>query len=259
MAGEQSAGFWTDIRGYRSPPPPVSYVSWVPSHDADEADDGPDDVTPEWEAQSITGRTFVLSYVDSKRQPSERLVLCRRLSEKAGTLYLDAYCYVRERPRSFRAERIVSLIDHESGEVHAPGLDYLSLFLPDATSSSPFHYGLHPRQYADLNAALNVLAFMARCDGKWHPLEATAIVEFAASYWLRAEVAAELDEQEVVRHAARLAPDAAAFWVSLSRCASNPILNPMIRRHVASVIDADGVHHPLETYWGMEIDRFMRE
>src|SRR5690606_1707583 len=106
----------------------------------------------------------------------ERLVLCRRLNSKAGTLYLDAFCYVRERPRSFRADRIRSLVDHETGEVHSPGSSYLELYLPNSVSAAPFRYGLPPTQFADFNAALNVLAFMARCDGKWHPLEADAII-----------------------------------------------------------------------------------
>jgi hypothetical protein len=254
--GEQ---LWTEIQSYRGPAPPVSYRSRVPERDADDDELGEPSAQPDWGAQSITGRTILLSYEDAKKQTSDRLVLCRRLAEKASVLYLDAFCYVREQPRSFRADRIVAITDHETGEVHTSGLAYLGHFLPDSQSPAPFRYGLSPGQYADVNAALNVLAFIARCDGRWHPLEADAILEFAGRYWLRAEIPCDFDEAEILRHAARLAPDAEAFWVSIHRCAANAVLRTIIRRHVAEVIDADGVHHALEQYWGAQVDQFLAD
>jgi len=249
--------FWNEIRGRRTDPPPAQYSPRLPDRDAPEteADDTAD--PPAWQPQSITGRTYVIAYSDSKQQISERQVLCRRLEQNAGTLYLHAFCYVRERPRVFRGDRINMMIDSETGEVFQPGSLHLEQFLPEATSDAPYRYGLSPQHFANLNAALNVLAFIARCDGEWHPLEAGSIEDFASSYWLRAEIPSSLDTSQVLRHAARLAPDAEAFWVSLQRCAEHPLLSKIIRRHISNVIDADGFHHPREIYWGRQVDEFL--
>lgn len=248
---------WAEIRGIRTPPQPIDRIPVVPEFDDETIELEESDQAPDWAAETITGRTFWISYLDSKKQASERQVLCRRLDDKAGVLYLYAYCYIRERPRSFRADRIVAIVDTETGEVFEPGEQLLRHFLPNSASTAPFHYGLSPQQYADFNAALNVLSFMARCDGEWHQLEAEAIEDFAASYWLRAEITSPFDAAEIERHAARLAPDPETFWVSLRRCAENPILSQIIRRHISKVIDADGQHHPLELYWGQQIDDFL--
>lgn len=245
---------WVEIRAWRTQPPPVTITVSLPDQDDD---DGDDDDFPSWEAQSISGRALVIQYMDSKGQPSERQIMCRRLDLKGPHLYLFAYCYAREKIRNFRADRIVMIVDSETGEVHEPGITYLELFTPQAVTDAPFRYGLSPQGYADFNAALNVLLFMARCDGKFHPLEEDRIEDFAASYWLKAEITTAFDQAEIMRHARRLAPDAETFWVSLTRCKANPLLRSMIRRHVSAVIDADGAHHDKELFWGAQIDNFL--
>lgn len=260
MSARGLLNLWAELRGIRSAPPPIQLRPTLPATDAPELEaDAEDagDAPPSWAPQSITGRTFVLAYADSKGQASERQVQCRQLAERAGTLYLHAFCFARERLRTFRADRIRTIMDTETGELFEPGMELLAHFLPNIVSKSRLHYGLPPQRFADFNAALNVLAFMARCDGHWHPLEAESIEDFAAGYWLRAEIDAPLDLGEVAHHVARLAPDAETFWVSLNRCAADPILSTIIRRHVSALIDADGEHHPLELYWGRQIDEFL--
>jgi hypothetical protein len=252
--------FWEELRGHGTTPPPAVRETVLPQQDAPETLNAiePNDAPPAWGAEAITGRTFVILYSDSKGQASERQVLCRRLVDNGGTLYLHAYCYARDRIRTFRADRISSIVDSQTGEVHEPGMALLRLFLPASTSAAPFRYGLSPQQYGDFNAALNVLTFMARCDGEWHPLEREMMQDFAAAYWLRADIRSALDVDEVSRHADRLAPDAETFWVSLQRCADHPILSQIIRRHISAVVDADGMHHRNELYWGSEVDDFLR-
>lgn len=258
MGHRAAAELWDEVRATRLAIPPADYISALPIHDAEEVVIESDDQDPpRWQSGSISGRTFVIRYEDSKRQISERQVICRTIEQKSGVHYLHAFCVLRERPRTFRTDRIASLADVVTGEFFEPAIDFLRHFMPDRVSASPFHYGLSPQQYADFNAALNVLAFIARCDGEWHPLEADAIEAFAVSYWLAAEIMSDLDEEEVRRHAARLAPDPESFWTSLSRCAANPLLARMIRRHVAAVIDADGVLDEHEAYWGGLIDEFL--
>lgn len=251
--------FWRDIRGLQPLSPHSEFEPILPDVDAEEESEieTVDDAPPKWHAEPISGRIVVISYCDSKDQLSERQISCLRLEQKAEHLYLLARCHSRQRLRNFRSDRIRAVIDSQSGEIFEPGEAFLALFDPDSQSAAQFRYGMSPQQFADFNAALNVLAFMARCDGEWHPLEAEALEDFATSYWLRAEISAALDLQEVARHAARLSPDPEIFWASLLRCTANRIISQIIRRHVAAVIDADGIHHPLEIYWGREVQSFL--
>lgn len=257
MGGERDFELWIGISGLPAVAPPVNYTPRLPEADDVEDDAGDTDGPPEWVGQTITGRALILHYEDSRRQVSERLVVCRRLAEQAGVLYLDAFCHARKAPRRFRADRVRAVVDHE-GEVHEPGFDFLCLFAPNMTTAAPHLYGLSPRQYADFNAALNVLAFLARCDGRWHPLEGAAILEFAERYWMRAEIAAPFDEDAILRHAARLAPDPEAFWASFRRCIASPVLAPIIRDHASAVVHADGQLHEIEIHWGQMMDAIAR-
>lgn len=256
MGVERGFELWIGISGLPPSPPPANYTPRLPEADDAEDEAGDTDGPPEWVGQTITGRALILHYEDSRRQVSERLVVCRRLAEQAGVLYLDAFCHARKAPRRFRADRVRAVVDHETGEVHEPGFDFLCLFAPNMTTDAPHRYGLSPQHYADFNAALNVLAFLARCDGRWHPLEGDAIIDFAERYWLRAGITAPFDADAVLRHGARLAPDPESFWVSFRRCCESAVLAPIIRDHASAVVHADGQLHELEIHWGRMMDAF---
>lgn len=253
-----SSEFWVEIRSVRSPAPAATYTPIVPDEDFIDTETG-EHGPPDWPVQSITGRSLILTYLDARGQSSERQVMCRKLSRNGEHRYLHAFCFVRHALRQFRVDRIRLIIDPETGELFDPATTLLDQFMPDSVAASPHRYGLSPRVYADLNAALNVLAFIARCDGQWHPLEEDRIADFATAFWMRSEINAPLHVDEIMKHAARLAPDAETFWVSLTRCAEHPVLSQIIRRHASSVIAADGVMHEKEFYWGSRLDAFMQE
>lgn len=201
----------------------------------------------------LSGTQVEIEYLDSRHQASIRRIVCLRLETRAAVHYLSARCLERKAPRTFRVDRITSLIDPATGEIHQPGHVWLMQFEDALVSDAPFRYGLSPTHYADFNAGLTVLAFIARCDGQWHALEGDAIEAFASAYWIRAEIAAPFDEIAVMRHAARLGPDAESLLDAIARCAANPVLQRIICRHVDAVIDADGYHHPKEIYWARQI------
>lgn len=209
---------------------------------------------PIGEVQLVPGA----EYVDSKHQPSTRRVACQRIERHGPHSYLFGHCLERQALRRFRVDRVAAVIDPATGEVHEPGGAWLLRFTPDVATASPLHFGLSVAAHANFIAALNVLAFLARCDGRWHDLENDAIEGFAASWWLRAEIAAPFDGDEVLRRAARLGPDPETFYLSLARCAADPLLRQILARHVAAVIDADGHHHPKELFWAGEVVEALR-
>lgn len=203
--------------------------------------------------EAITGSQIVIEYRDGKGQQSTRRITCRRIETRGGVRYLSAFCLERNALRAFRADRIVAIIDPATGEVHSPGTVWLLRFSDDETSASGWRFGLSPQQFSHLTAGLNVLTFLARCDGNWHELEREAVEQFAAIWWMRAEVRAEFDIDAIGRHATRLGPDPETFALAVEHCGADPVLRRIIAQHAAAVIDADGRHHPKELYWGQVI------
>lgn len=224
-------------------------------------DADPEDMQPAPAAQpvavpardALSGTQVEIEYVDSRGQGSVRRVVCLRLEGRAGLKYLHTRCLERRAPRVFRVDRIAALIDPATGEIHQPGSLWLAQFDADFVTDAPFRYGLSPTQYSDFNAGLAVLAFIARCDGRWHDLEGEAIEAFASAFWIRSELSVPFDETAIMRHAARLGPDAESLLDALPRCGANPVLRQIICRHVEAVVNADGHLHPKEVYWAAQI------
>lgn len=250
---------WHRLRDDAPAQRPAPRPANLPTQDDPETSPAQSDAAPQWPIGALSGVQLQIEYLDSKRQASTRMITCRRIEQRGGIRYLTAWCLERAALRTFRVDRITAVIDPATGEVHEPGGAWLLRFTDDSTSESPLHYGLDVRRFADFTAGLNVLVFLARCDGQWHDLEYSAIEDFAASWWMRAEIAAPFDGDEIARHATRLGPDSETFFIALQRCATDPVLRQIIARHVAAVIDADGVHHPKELYWGQQVVEVMRD
>ena len=249
------ARLWEEVRG-RSPvtaPPPET--TFGPAVDADELlGPVPDEsVPPAWQAEPISGQTMVIVYKDSRGAASQRQIVCKRLEGYSSSAQLVAWCDLRRQQRTFRVDRIVSATDLITGEVYEPGLVLLEAFTLDRQSTGRYRFGLPPKKFAAFNAALNIMAFVARCDGQWHPLEAGAIEDFVMACWLRLDFPGDLDLTAVAAHVSRLAPDAETVWTAVECCAANPQLAALVIRHLGNLIDADGVHHPQEVWWATQL------
>lgn len=246
---------WAEIRGLRvTPPRPKDILFAVPEEDDPELVVAEIDDTPDWKPATVSGLSCIISYIDAKGATSLRQIECRRLERKDGVDYLSAFCLQRGAHRSFRCDRIEQVIDNRTGELLGPGTSFFSRYASDETSRSGWRFGLSPVAFTDLNAGLNVLTFIGRCDGHWHPLERERIEDFVSAYWLRAEMPGDYDRDAVLAHTDRLAPDSETFVVSVHRCRENPVLSNIIRRHAAAVIAADGKLHNNELFWGGKID-----
>lgn len=195
------------------------------------------------EVQPVTGIVMVISYLDTKGQPSTRQIVCRRIEQFADKAYLVARCELRQQSRTFNISRIASAIDPATGQIYEPGSKLLEAFTVDRQSTGRYRFGLSPKAFGRFNAALNILAFVARCDGKWHVLETEAIESFVMACWLRLDFPGDLDLAAVTAHVSRLAPDDEALWRSVYEVANHPAMARLVVQHLGRVIDADGVHH----------------
>jgi hypothetical protein len=199
---------------------------------------------------NVTGHLVIIDYRDAKGVDSTRRISCIRLNTaNADRAYLMAWCHERRARRSFLVGRITEVIDATTGESCGSGPKYFSTFAADGHFSAGYHWGLCPVDYANIVAGLNVLTFMARCDGHAHESEHDEIDAFITSWWMRREFAHDIPEMEVAQKVRKLAPDAESFVMSLDRAAHEPLIRGLLYRYADRLIVADGRIDPKEAHW----------
>jgi hypothetical protein len=216
-----------------------------------EVGEAPVDAGPE--LQSIAAFACIIEY-----DGEQRLITCRRFDLVGDLGYVGAICHAARGYRQFRCDRIQSVFDAASGEVLGDG-GFFHRFQAQSRRERAPTWGLTPSQKATLIAGLNVLAFMARCDGRWHPLETPVIKKFVCSMWLRNERPGDPLLDEIVVHSQRLAPDSETFFSALQHYAHNSTSAKVLQRSIGDLIAADGVICSAEMRWGSEIEAFFRE
>lgn len=240
------------IEGLRVvPAAPPGFVPSLPAYDPEEEEF--DDASPDLEG--VAGVGCIITYADSKGDTSIRRVTCRKLSDRAAVLYLQGYCHERGALRTFRVDRMTEVACGVTGEVFAPGLVFFHRFSVTHDGGSAVGFGLHPRLAADLRAGLNVLAFLAKVDGNVVPEEREVLSRYCQSFGLHYADEA-FDYDGVCRYASNLAPDAETFYVSIDRLtrSSAPAgLAGLTRQAAGQMIDADGLQHEKEFYYGIRL------
>lgn len=198
------------------------------------------------EPQPIAGFLCVIEY-----SGEHRLITCRRYDVKGDMHYVGAICHSAGGYRQFRGDRIASVCDAQTGEVIGDG-SYFSKFAPATQGEAKPQWGLTRGQQRTLTSGLNILAFMARCDGQWHPLEDDPIEQFTTSLWLQREWPGEPPMEDIIFFARRLAPDAGVFFSSLKPFVRGEAAGRLIRRAVNAMISADGIITAEEHRWVVE-------
>jgi hypothetical protein len=235
------------------PAAPPGFTPSLPTYDPDEDEHEFGELAPDLEG--IAGFGCILTYADCKGSISHRRVTCRKLSERGGVLYLQGFCHERQALRTFRVDRITELACGSTGEVFVPATLFFERFSVTHDGGAAVGFGLHVRLAADLRAGLNVLAFLARVDGKVVPEEREVLSRYCQSFGLRyADDAFDFDG--VGGYAGNLAPDAETFYVSIERLTrpNAPTgLAALTRQAAGQLIDADGVQHEKEFYYGLKL------
>lgn len=208
------------------------------------------------ELGEISGLALLIEYTAADGIVSQRLVTCRKISDRVGGRYLSAYCHHRRALRTFRLDRIVGVFDPKTGEFMGEPQGYLSRFSSNEISNSALNWGISPSRRADLIAILTCLIFIARCDQDYHSLERDALEAIATRFWLRLEIPSDPDLDDILSYADRLAPDGEAFWLSIQRIRSNHDLVPLFKQALRQIIEADGFQHQSEFYWASQVQEF---
>lgn len=225
---------------------PPGFEPDLPKFDEDSADQEIGSIEP---LAEFVGSSFAIIYVNAKREQSRRRITVRRVYETAaGNILLRAHCHERNAVRAFRVDRIREIVDLHTGEVHEDPLKYLGLVsVPGFVDSADDTQKLIKR----CRPAFQILVFMARCDGNYHPSEHLAVMEFAR------DSAGDLepDWEAASLHVVALQPDTANFYDATEYFADEASDDEAERlvRHLMTLVEADGVIHENEFEFLLEV------
>ena len=212
-------------------------------------DSEPDE--PAAEPDEASSSSCFIEYTNAKGEESCRSITIVRISGHYGQPEtIGAHCHAQERFKNFRLDRIQTMCDCESGEVLDPLEHCLALHRDGALKIED----------KALSRMMQIVTFMARCDGEYHALEREAVDDIVGRYF-RFFGGDDAAYECASREAHRLAPSAddirkALKWVK--NAPQRPQLARFILQSAAQVIDADGVHRLEEAEWGIQLDAALK-
>jgi hypothetical protein len=236
---------------------PAAFSPQLPEVDSEETEHDAEDFEPDLE--SVAGVGCIISYRDSQGVESVRRITCRKLSQRAATFYLQAYCHERAALRTFRVDRVTEVACGVTGEIFSPASTFFARYGAENEGGAAVGFGLNVQLAADLRAGLNVLAFLARADGRVVPEEEDVMATYCQSFALRFGNDG-FDHDGSCRYATQLAPDAETFYVSLVRLTRDGApqgLAQLTRRAAGQLIEADGVQHEREFHFGLKVQEYL--
>lgn len=240
-----AAIFRSRAAGASLPEPPVPTGYQV---DISVPDDDPAPNLPPRGGDSIDGIGCVFGtlYADSMGRVTWRRITVRGLIRDGHDVIVRAYCHERHAPRHFRSSGIRELVNLMTGEVIDSASDYFERFL----SEDPTY-----RAIRRCDAALQILTFMARCDGHEAPSERGLILEYIRECCPESK----LDEGALCRHLGTLHPDEETFLGGLDALEGMSTEDAVrIVEYAIRIVEADGLTDPREARWLEDIKAALR-
>lgn len=212
----------------------------------------PDEPGEILEIDESASASVIISYVDAKGERSERPITINSIKGNGETsTLLNCYCHVRERPRSFRLDRIEDMCCEQSGEVLDPVEHCIALHRSGALKIAD----------KDLTATMRIMTFIARCDDEFHVLENEQIEEILGRY-LRFFGGDDVMFECAKREVTHLAPSDHHVLNSIEHIAKakfGPELARFTMRAAGEVIDADGYHRDRELAWSVQLQDGLKQ
>lgn len=194
------------------------------------------------DVSALANRAFVIGYVDSSGNQSERRIICREVYPSGGRAYLQAICLERQAPRSFRVDRISEVYCGVTGEDLGPAEKVFIVW----GAERPVRRPPQPNPaVANARRALQILATLARCDGHVHPAEEKVIKAFLQDHLPNGTP--QSTRSELLDYGLRLAPSFGTFVATFEQMLVES--EPQVRAVLQGAIDvaeADGHWHPEE-------------
>ena len=190
-----------------------------------------------------------LRYEADDGDVTERRVTLHYAYQRGNIYYLQCYCHERKATRCFRSDRILTLVDQETGEV----LDSSDAILARVKALAS------PTNVSDATLAafhshrpgIIVLLFLSRCDGE-HPLELDVILGYLDHLMPQG-----IDEELLRRKLRAMHPDPTAYERALNALERTPDELKRIARVATRLVDVDGVISEPETHFALELQRHL--
>jgi len=199
-----------DTAKLSEPPIPDGFRACIPFEDDDEVGSDVGDGTS---VADEIGVALGINYVDSKGNQSSRRISVRTVIPHHDDYLIRAWCYERLGPRCFRAARIKQIIDLSTGEVFDKPIEILERIALIYETEIGSREGAAVQILRQARPALNVLVFLARCDGEFHSSEEDVVIH----YLLKRFFELDFDEDVVLQHISRLHPDPEVYRKSVNR------------------------------------------
>lgn len=204
-----------------------------------------EDATTTVERDASSGWAVWMEYVNAKGEASSRRVICRRIEGYGKAEVINGYCCESKQTKSFRVDRIAELVCLDTGEILDPIEHFETLRL----------FGSLQVVDKTLTSFVQLLVFVAKCDGHFHPLEVKEIDTAIERYVMRFGGDDRLIEA-AKKNSRRLAPDALDFTFHFRAIERHPevkSLSRLLLDSVGKVVDADARHAPQELTWAVTI------
>ncbi|MEO3429512.1 WYL domain-containing protein [Pelagibius sp. CAU 1746] len=224
--------------------------------------DQPAGLATDLDDEAIGGLTFAMEYRDSKNAVSRRRVTINGFRESNdGNYLMRAFCHERKAVRSFRTDRIVSVIDWD-GVIWEPVDSFgdLGIDLPLPVSGMAISRSTEAKagevQREVCADELCILAALSQSDGQLDDLEVEQILDFSADVCDRKGIGfQESDRSALDRYIRRLRPDIHAIAESLLRLKvrNDPESDKRLVRAMIAVMDADERQSPEELAFISEV------
>lgn len=215
----------------------------------------------------LAGLAVAIEYVDAAGNASSRRITVRRISIRAdGRITWSALCHERRAVRAFRGDRIQCVIDLD-GVIHDDAMRFLSQELgldltPPAPGQSEAVAAPQPKarrisagRFGRLaRDGLTVLAALARADGLMDDAEVGVMLAYAAAV-ARAggQEMPAAEGEKLAKWLRRLRPERDAVTDALGAIAAAAGAGDLLLRYAVRLMDADGVHHPDEFAFAMDV------
>lgn len=225
------------------PPVPEGRVAIVATIEAHE---------PAKRRTKVSGSSCYIEYADADGNVSSRQITLRRIDGPAGSpQQIGAHCHVREAYRTFRIDRIQTMIDGATGEVLDPVAHCIALQ----------RGGVLKSEDRALGHIMTIMTFMARCDGDFSALEQEALDDIIGRYF-RFFGGDDAAYECARREAMRLAPDGndvVRAIRGIKRAPNAKELSSFVLKGSMAMIDADGRHDEDEVYWAIELGNELKK
>lgn len=129
------------------------------------------------EDNDISGQSFGIEYISAKGEKSDRWISVINVMDKGENISLLAYCFVRERPRQFRLDRITTVYDADG--IVANCTEFFDTFGLSFKSCSPLLQKPGAFLKRKMKDEARVLVAVARIDGKYREEELEEILVYS--------------------------------------------------------------------------------